>query len=56
MCARMVAGRWAAEMTCPVCKAEGGVLEKKNETIQLGTNIVNLVFDGTFIVDILFLN
>lgn len=52
----MVAGRWAAEMTCPVCKPEGGVLEKKNETIQLGTNIVNLVFDGTFIVDILFLN
>lgn len=33
---------WAAEMnSCPVCKAEVGVLEKKNETIQLEINIMN---------------
>ena len=53
----MVECRWAAEMgSYPVCKAEVGILEKKNEVIQLGTNIVNLVFDDTFIVNILFLN
>lgn len=41
---------------CPVCKAEVGVLEKKNEVIQLETKTVYLAFDGTFIVDTLFLN
>ena len=28
-------------MMAPVCKAEVGVLEKKNETIQLEINIMN---------------
>lgn len=41
---------------CSVWKSEFGVLVKKNKVIQLGTNTMYLVFDGTFIVDILFLH
>lgn len=41
---------------CSVWKSEFEVLVKKNKVIQLGTNTMYLVFDGTFIVDILFLH
>lgn len=41
---------------CSVWKSEFGVLVKKNKVIQLGTNTMYLVFDGIFIVDILFLH
>lgn len=40
--------------SCPVCVAQVGVLAKKNSVIQLGTKTMYLVFDDTFIVDMLF--